>query len=402
MSKETQQITCPNCGHAINVNELLYHQLSEQVQKEYGAKVSLLEKREQQLTESIDQGVKKKLAAEKSQLEKKIKAELTSENAEAIRILEEKLGEKSKELQEFNKLKIELSQVKREKDELKSTIEAEAQERFNNLLKEERGKIMTQVEKEMELKLADKDGTIEKLLQQTKEMQRKIEQGSMQVQGESQEVAIEEYLKVNFPLDIIDEIKKGARGADSLQTINTRTRQNCGSVYYESKRTKEFQEGWIQKFKEDMRLKNATVGAIVTDAMPKDMQRLGQRDGVWICTYPEFKGLCYVLRETVIMYSDALATQENKGEKMVMLYDYLCSSEFQREISAIVEAFTQMESDLQSEQRSMAMIWKKRHKQIEKVVQSTVHMYASIKGIAGAAIQTIPALELPAPEKETV
>jgi hypothetical protein len=400
MSNEKQKITCPNCGHPIDVNELLYHQLSEQVQKEYGTKLSNLEKKEQLLNEAIEKGVKKQLQTEKSQLEKKLRLEIAGESAEAIRTLEEKLDVKSKEVQSLNQIKIELSQVKREKDELKGQIEAEAQERFNNLLKVEKGKILNQVQQDNELKFSEKDHVIETLNGQLKEMQRKIEQGSMQIQGEVQELAIEEFLKAHFPYDIINEVKKGARGADCLQTINTLTRQNCGSIYIESKRTKEFQASWIDKFKDDMRLKNATVGAIVTDVYPKDMERLGQKDGVWICSYQEFKGLCFVLREMVVLYSNAMASQENRDSKMELLYSYLCSTEFQRQVEAIVEGFTQMNSDMLSEQRSMAMIWKKRQKQIDKVLQNTIHMYANIKGIAGSSIQTIPALELPSSDNQ--
>lgn len=397
MSK--QQISCPNCGHNIDVNSLVYHQLTEQVQQEYQSKFATLEKDREKLSETIDEGVKKHLLTEKSKLEKKLRTEIAGESAETISSLEEQLNLKSTEIKSLNKLKSELAKVKREKDGLKEQIEAEAEQKINETVAEERTKIRSQFEKDNELKLSEKDNMIESLNIQLKDTLRKLEQGSMQVQGETQELVIEEFLKLNFPLDTINEIKKGARGADSLQTINTRTKINCGSVYYESKRTKEFSEAWIEKFKEDMRLKNATIGAIVTDAMPRDMERLGLRDGVWVCTYPEFKGLCFVLREAVIMYSNAVATQENKGEKMAMLYDYLCSSEFQREIGAIVEAFTQMNTDLMSEQRSMQMIWKKRQKQIDKVLQSTIHMYGSIRGIAGSAIQSIPALELSAPDK---
>lgn len=394
-----QQISCPNCGHSINVNEILSHQLQEQFSKEYSIKFAALEKEKGKLTENIEEGVKKKLLVEKANLEKKLRTEINGENAEAIKSLEEQLEQKSKQVGEANKLKAELSKITREKNELKEQLEAEAEQKITLRVAEERTKIRNQVNNENELKLAEKDNMVATLKEEVKQMTRRLEQTSMQQQGETMELAIEEYLRVNFPLDMVDEIKKGARGADCLQIINTRTKQNVGSVYFESKRTKEFSEGWVEKFKEDMRLKNATLGAIVTDVLPKGWERLGQRDGIWICTYPEFKGLCFVLRETVLMYNNAIATQENKGEKMAMLYDYLCGAEFQREITAIVEAFTTMSADLTSEQRSMAMIWKKRQKQIDKVVQSTVHLYASIRGIAGDAIGTIKALELPMPNE---
>ncbi|MES9929718.1 MAG: DUF2130 domain-containing protein, partial [Candidatus Thiodiazotropha sp. 6PDIVS] len=209
-----------------------------------------------------------------------------------------------------------------------------------------------------------------------------------------------EWLSIQFPLDSIDEIKKGERGADCLQTINTHSRTNCGTIYYESKRTKNFQPTWIEKFKADIRDRNADIGVLVTEAMPADMDRLGLKEGIWICSFDEFKGLCTVLRESVIQLSMAITTQENKGEKMGMLYDFLTSNEFRLQIEAIVEGFTQMKTDLESEKRSMQGIWKKREKQIEKVLLNTNHMYSSIKGIAGSAVQSVALLEFPAGDDE--
>jgi len=228
----------------------------------------------------------------------------------------------------------------------------------------------------------------------TEEMKRKQEQGSMQLQGEVQELAIEEWLASQFPLDTIEEIKKGARGGDCIQVVNTRTLQNCGTIYYESKRTKDFQPSWIEKFKGDIREKGANIGVLVTEVMPSDMDRMGLKDGIWICNYDEFKGLCSVLRETIIQINIAVSSQENKGDKMYMLYDYLTGNTFRLQVEAIVEGFTQMRADLESEKRAMASIWKKREKQIEKVTVNTIDMHASIKGIAGNAIQSVKLLEL--------
>ena len=195
-------------------------------------------------------------------------------------------------------------------------------------------------------------------------------------------------------MDTIEEIKKGARGADCLQIVNTHNRQNCGTIYYESKRTKAFGGDWIEKFKADIREKDANVGVLVTEAMPTGMSRMGLVDGVWVCTFAEFKGLSLVLRESVIQISHAVATQENRGDKMEMLYDFLTSNEFRLQIEAIVEGFTQMQTDLESEKRAMQGIWKKREKQIQKVLLNTTNMYSSVRGIAGSAIQAVPQLEL--------
>jgi hypothetical protein len=222
----------------------------------------------------------------------------------------------------------------------------------------------------------------------------------MQLQGEVLELAIEEWLASQFPLDTIEEIKKGARGADCVQIVNTYQQQNCGKIYYESKRTKDFHVGWIEKFKMDMREKGIELGVLVTEVLPSDMDRMGMRDGIWICTYDEFKGLCAVLRQSIIQLSNALVAQENKGDKMEMLYSYLTGSQFRGQVEAIVEGFSAMKSALDSEKRAMQRIWKEREKQIEKVITNTIDMYGSIRGIAGAAIQPVRALELPGEEEE--
>jgi hypothetical protein len=216
----------------------------------------------------------------------------------------------------------------------------------------------------------------------------------MQTQGEVQELAIEEWLKANFPLDTIEEIKKGQRGADCIQIVNTHTRPGCGKIYYESKRAERFANDWIEKFKADMRSRGINAGILVTQVMPKDMDRMGIKEGIWICSFNEFKGLSSLMRESVIRISEVTASQENKGDKMVMLYDYLISPEFKAQIEAIVEGFTQMKSDLDREKAAMMKIWATREKQIDKVITNTTTMYGSIKGIGGKAIGTVQALEL--------
>ncbi|MEE9342838.1 MAG: DUF2130 domain-containing protein [Gammaproteobacteria bacterium] len=412
MSSQHQKIECPNCGHAIDVNDLLYHQVNEELKKKYNDDLArennrvqsklqslnndreALEKEKQEQTELIDSAIKTGVKKKESQLKTQLKQQLEDEQSEVMKSLNDELSSKSLQLKDFNKAKSDLEKVKREKDELKGAIEADAEKRLTLKLAEARETIAKNVEEQSYLKISEKEKIIEQLHQQLKDAQRKAEQGSVQLQGEVQELAIEKWLSTTFVLDTIEEIKKGARGADCLQTINTRGQQNCGTIYYESKRTKAFQAGWIEKFKNDIRDKNADIGVLVTECMPIDMKRMGQREGIWVCSFEEFKGLAVVLRESVVQLSDALTTQENKGEKMGMLYDFLTGNEFKLQIEAIVEGFTQMQSDLEAEKRAMQGIWKKREKQIQKVLLNTNHMYSSIKGIAGNAIQSIPLLEL--------
>jgi hypothetical protein len=412
------QIKCPNCGTDIDVQDILAHQLEEEIKQKYQAQIAEekkkyegeqeklkqekldFEKKKKQENELFQERFDKKLKEEKGLLEDKLKLKLKEEQSEQFAALQKELNEKSEQVKELNRSKAEIEKLKREKGELKESVEAEAQKRLNETLTTEKEKIRKAEEDKNELRFKEMQKQLEDQKKLTEEMKRKQEQGSMQMQGEVQELAIEEWLASHFPLDSIEEIKKGARGGDCIQIVNTRSRQNCGAIYYESKRTKDFQPTWIEKFKADMREKGADIGVLVTEAMPSDFDRMGIKDGVWICTYDEFKGLCAVLRESVIQLSMAISSQEGKGDKMHMLYDFLTSNTFRMQVEAIVEGFTQMKTDLESEKRSMQRIWKQRDKQIEKVITNTIDMYGSIKGIAGNAVQSVKALELPGDDEE--
>lgn len=338
--------------------------------------------------------LRQKLQEEAKVLEEKLKKQIEDEKSLQIADMTKSLDEKTNQLKEFNRAKSEIERLKREKDELRDAVMLEKSQEFSIKLNEEKLKIQRLAAESSELKIKELQLKLDEQTRLAEEMKRKAEQGSMQSQGEVQELAIEEWLRDNFPLDVIEEVKKGARGADCLQIVHTRSRQNCGTIYYESKRTKDFQAGWIEKFKNDIRDKNATLGVLVTEAMPNNMERMGLKDGVWICTFEEFKGLCTVLRESVIKLSEAKLSQENKGDKMEMLYSYLTSNEFKLQIEGIVEGFSQMQSDLEAEKRAMNRLWKQREKQLEKVLLNTTNMHGSIRGIAGSAIQAVSLLEL--------
>lgn len=407
------QIKCPNCGTSIDVQDILAHQLEDEIKQKYQAQLAkeknkhaeeqtkleqaklAFEQKKKQENELFQERLEKQLREDRKAIEDKVKRRLTEEQEEQFKSLQQELNEKSEQVKELNRSKAEIEKLKREKGELKEEAEAAAQKKLNELLLAEKDKIRRTEEEKNELRFKELQKQLEDQKKLTEEMKRKQEQGSMQMQGEVQELAIEEWLSNHFPLDTIEEIKKGARGGDCIQIVNTRTRQNCGKIYYESKRTKDFQPSWIEKFKADMRDKGADIGVLVTEAMPNDFDRMGMKDGVWICTYEEFKALCAVLRETIIKLSSAISSQENKGDKMSMLYDFLTSNEFRMQIEAIVEGFSAMKTALESEKRSMQRIWKEREKQIDKVVTNTIDMYGSIKGIAGNAIQSVKALELP-------
>jgi len=412
MSIPSSTIQCPNCGTAIDVNDLLKHQIEETLRKEFQSKAAMQEKeialkKEQFEKAKAEFEAKKRqenelfaerLEREKKQAERdiaeKLKQKLEEENQERIALMNKELAEKSEKIRELNKMEAEIAKLNREKMEMKEAIEAQLQRQLNDQLIQEKERIRKLEEEKNELKVKELLKQLEDQKKLTEEMKRKQEQGSMQMQGEVQELAIEEFIMQNFPLDTLEEIKKGATGADCLQIVNTREVQNCGTIYYESKRTKAFQPAWIEKFKNDIRTKKANIGVLVTEVMPADMERMGMKEGIWICTFEEFKGLSAVLRQSLIQISQAVQSQENKGDKMEMLYDFLTSNEFRLQIEGIVEGFSQMQADLVSEKRAMQRIWSQREKQIEKVILNTTNMYGNIRGIAGNAVQAVRALEL--------
>ena len=399
--KNSTTIQCPHCGESINVNDVLVHQIEAENKEKFQEKLNELAKERAQFEkdkERENELFEERLAQAKKTVEKtlqdKIKKQLEEEQKDSLAELQKELSDKSEKLKEFNKMQVQISKLQREKLEMKESIELENQKKFDAQILEEKEKIRKKFDDENALKFATLQKQLEDQKKLTEEMKRKQEQGSMQLQGEIQELAIEEYLTNQFPLDTIEEIKKGANGADCLQIVNTFESQNCGTIYYESKRTKNFSPAWIEKFKNDIREKKADIGVLVTEVLPSDMERMGLKDGVWICTFEEFKGLVTVLRQSIINLDIALQSQENKGDKMAMLYDFLTSTEFRMQIEGIVEGFSQMQDDLAKEKRAMQKIWSQREKQIDKVIANTVNMYGSIRGIAGNAIQTVKALEL--------
>jgi hypothetical protein len=215
------------------------------------------------------------------------------------------------------------------------------------------------------------------------EMKRRAEQGSMQLQGEAQELILEEQLRSYFPFDVISEVGKGVRGADCVQTVRNQFGQECGRIIYESKRTKDFSPEWIEKLKKDMRAMGVDVAVIVTQCYPRGMDCFGEKDGVWICSFDEVKAVSYILRDGVIKLANLAKSQDNKGDKMHLLYDYLTSSEFSEQWKAIREGYMSMRISIQKERDAMEKMWKAREKQLEKVLLNAAHIKGSIEGIAG-------------------
>lgn len=405
-------VSCPQCRHEFTIEAAVASDIEKKLRQEFNGKFKQvqqdlaqrqeaeLKQREVELQERFRRErreAEEALEKQRRELSEQLEARLRRENEATLMALQKQLESQSGTIQELRQKELAFLQKEVEIKQKEEQFELD-KKRFELQLQQELSEKIRREETERnELKFREMEKQLEDQKRLADEMRRKAEQGSMQLQGEVQELAIEEWLTHKFPLDRIEEVKKGARGGDCVQIVVNTLGRDCGKIYYESKRTKEFQPGWIEKFKADMREIGADVGVIVTQAMPKDMDRFGEREGVWICSYEEFKALCYVLRDTLLRVQQAAGVQENRGEKMSMLYDYLTSANFRMSIEAIVEAFTAMQNDLNKEKNAMQRIWKSREKQIEKVIGSTLDMFGSIKGIAGNAVQDIKMLDLDTP-----
>ncbi|MFH1824550.1 MAG: DUF2130 domain-containing protein [Candidatus Firestonebacteria bacterium] len=405
------KIRCPECDAEINVNEALFNQLQDQFKKQYEIRINekekeiteknksidnerrLLQRERESIKESIENELQVKIKEEKSKLEKSIKSKIEEEKSEEFKALQNELQEKSNQIKELNRTKAEVEKLKREKEELREQFNLEKEKEISKKLSEERQKIKQQTEEEYMFKLKEAKKINEDLKTQLGEAQRKAEQGSVQLQGEIQELEIENILKTFYPIDEITGVEKGQKGADILQTIRNNQGQACGKIYYESKRTKSFQNTWIQKLKEDNLDVKADILVLVTESLPEDITKYSLKDGVWICSFLEFKGLSLVLRYGLIQLYNVKFTQQNKGTKMELLYGYLTSLEFKDQFEAIMEGFRTLQESNNDEKYKMQKIWKEREKQLEKILTNAVNFYGSLKGIVGSSIPQIKMLE---------
>ncbi len=275
----------------------------------------------------------------------------------------------------------------REKEaELEITLQKkllEEREKMEGRLKQEENEKLQLKDREYQMKMKELETQMETQKKMIDEMKRKAEQGSMQLQGEAQELLLEDLLRVTFPFDEVVEVGKGRRGADCMLRVNNKLGNEAGKIIYESKRTKDFSNEWIEKLKADMRSLGSDVAVIVTQTFPKDMERFGEKDGVYICSFQEVKGVTLLLRNALLKIYEVKKSGENKGDKMVMLYDYLTGSEFSGQWKAIREGFLQLRSSIQTERVAMEKLWKQREKQLEKILLNAAHVQGSVEGIAG-------------------
>ena len=394
------KITCPNCGHQFDIEQVLAHDLEHKYKdkfnqeltrykNEFSAKEVELKKKEEDFNKKREEANKlfqERLEQEKIKLTEAAKVQATQDNEILIAGLKKQLEGMVQEKANFQKVMLDNEKLKTELAESRDKIAFELQKEFNQKRQEVLEEAKKQASETFELKLKDQEHQNKKLIDQIEELQKKANQGSMQSQGEVQELHIEDILKDMFRLDLISEVPKGFHGADIIHTVVDKLGNSCGTIIYESKRTKHFSIDWIEKLKSDRLKAKADIAVLVTESMPKEMDHLGIKDGIYICSLSEFKGLSIVLRESIIQVNLAMKSQVNKGDKMELLYNYLTSPEFKQRMETLKDTFLALKASLEKERLQMNKIWAEREKQLEKVLVNTVGFYGSIQGIAGSAV----------------
>jgi hypothetical protein len=405
---EQGMIKCPNCGHAFELSNALTGHIREHLREELLQEVTRREaelkkknaaiKADQaQLAKSraaIDDEIETRLKERVAEAEQKAAQKLAGEYGDQIKALQSALQEQDVKLQGFREQELSLRKRQRELEEERASLELEVARKLDQERETIREAVLKQAAEGHRLKDLEKDKVIKDLRASLDDMKRKVEQGSMETQGEVLEQDFEAQLKGFFVHDSIQPVPKGIRGADLIHTVRTTLGAECGVLLWETKNTKAWSKLWIPKLKDDMIDIRASLAILVSVVLPDDIRRFGQVDGVWVsdplCAIP----LAAALREQLMAVSRERQSSVGKSAKMEALYQYLAGVEFKQKIEGIVEAFTSMQDQLNRERRAMERQWKQREKEIERVVKNTVGLYGDMQGIIGGQIPAIPALEL--------
>ncbi|RMH38269.1 MAG: DUF2130 domain-containing protein [Nitrospirae bacterium] len=406
-------IVCPNCQTEIKLTESLAAPLIETIRREYEQRLAQkddeMKQRERALREqedaiakakaSLDERVAEKLKQERAKIaeDEARKAKLAlamdlEEKSKELATLQEVLRQRDEKLAEAQKAQAELLKKQRELDDRLRELDLTVERRVQESLVAEREKAKKEAEASLSLKVMEKDHIIAQMQRQIEELKRKAEQGSQQLQGEVQELELEALLSAKFPLDRIQPVPKGEHGGDILHQVIGPMGQSCGTILWESKRTKNWSDGWLAKLRQDQRAAKAEIAVLVSQALPKDVESFELIEQVWV-THPR-SALPVAVALRHLLMEVALARQASEGQhtKMELVYQYLMGPRFRQRVQAIVEAFTTMQEDLDKERKVIMKQWAKREEQIDRVMQATVGMYGDLQGIAGKSLQEIEGL----------
>lgn len=383
-------ITCPRCDTEIQLSEALAAQFHAQFNAQYQARLSQAVAEAEQHAQVAAEG---RVASLQQQLERQV-AQAREDMALEKQLLEERLAEERNKREAAQQAELVLRREKSALEERARELDLEVARRVDGEKLQLEQSIRKSIGEEQSLKLKEKDKLIEDLRDALDHAKRKSEQGSQERQGEVLELDIQAMLERQFPHDLIAPVPKGVRGADLIQEVRDGALKACGRIVWETKNTRHWQPGWLDKLKQDQRAVGANLAVLVSVALPEEIAEFGRIDGVWIASLRAWPALALALREQLIQVAFAHAASEGKHEKMEFMYRYLAGDQFRSRVQGIVEAFTALQDQLNRERRAMESLWRERGKQIERVIANTVGMYGEMRGIVGASLPEIPALAL--------
>lgn len=418
-----EQIVCPQCQHKFELGEGITRQTIEKYEQDFE---SVMKERTAVLRKEAEQEAERKLArtydaqlndlkeqlmgsqqataemkARVEQVQQETKAKALADFEAEKRMLQQELSEKDGKLKELRDQEMALRQERNKLAESQRELELELQRKLDESKKVIEEQIRNTEAERFKLKEAEYQKRIEDAQKANEDLRRKLDQGSQQLQGEVQELELESLLRVKFPFDSIEPVPKGEFGGDTIQKVISQNGKSCGSILWESKRTKNWSDGWLTKLREDQRTAKADVAVLVSQTLPKGIEAFDVIDGVWVTNPRAALPVATALRHTLLQVSMARQASEGQQTKTEMVYQYLTGPRFRQRVEAIVEAFSSMREDLDKERKVIMKQWAKREEQIERVMGATVGMYGDLQGIAGKSIQEIEGLEMRVLESAT-
>jgi hypothetical protein len=373
--KELDEVECPKCGTAIPISEALRHQLTKE------------------LNEEIEQRVKREWEEEKAKIVAKAQKQAEESVTVQMQDLEAANREAQKKLRDSAETELAWLKEKRDLEEAARAAKLEAARDLNVQRAAIEENATRRVVEEHRFKDLENEKVIGDLRRALEDANRKAKQGSQQLQGEVQELDLEAFLKEQFPSDEIKPVAKGIRGADVLQIVTAPSGGLCGSILWESKRTKGWNDGWIGKLKDDQREAKADIAVIVSEVMPRELSNSGYKDRIWVTNYSTISLLAHALRTLLSQVASTKLAAANKDEISDMLFRYVTGPEFRQQVEGMVDTFKEMQETLNKEKRASIARWAKQEKQIEKAITITAGTYGSLRGLIGSSMQSIPALE---------
>jgi hypothetical protein len=406
-------IQCPHCQGDIKLTESLAAPFIRAREAEFKRQEAGLRDREAAVRrdrESLERQVAEQVATERKKLEeeahRKARLALGTElesNKRELADAQELLKLRDQKLAEAQRAQAGLIRKQREVEEAARELELTVEKRVSAAVGEMRIKARQEVESELRLKVTEKDQVIQSMQRQIEELRRKAEQGSQQLQGEVQEMELESMLGSAFVYDTITRVPKGEFGGDVLQrVVMNQTGAVCGTILWESKRTKTWSDGWLAKLRQDQRVAKADVAVIVSQALPKGVKQFELVDGVYVVSPQCVRPVAEMLRGLLVEVAGVRLAAEGRETKAAVVYQYLTGARFKQHMQAIVEAFTTMQEDLCVEKKVMMKQWAKRSMEIERVMASTAGLYGDLQGIAGASLGALEGLQLPALEVRAI